>query len=118
MRRLTKAQPIGGASLCSFCSSAAYSGGSASGMVAINWATFMIGPLSPPSAAAKRDALRARSSAPPSSRAPAIARRDAADIGADARIARGAGGEAVLFAVGFFFVRRITPSASCRESSA
>src|SRR5262249_23407493 len=26
MRRLTKAQPIGGASLCSFCSSAAYSG--------------------------------------------------------------------------------------------
>ena len=45
MRRLTKAQPIGGASLCSLVSSAAYSGGSASGMVAISWATFMIGPF-------------------------------------------------------------------------
>src|SRR6202043_516454 len=34
-----------------------------------------------------------------------VARRHAANIGADPRIARGAGGEAVLFAVGFFFVR-------------
>ena len=33
MRRFTNAQPMGGASLCSFISSAAYSGGKASGMV-------------------------------------------------------------------------------------
>ena len=36
---------------------------------------------------------------------PGIARRDAADIGADARVARRAGREAVFFAVGFFAVR-------------
>ena len=52
MRRLTNAQPIGGASLCSLVSSVTYSGGSASGMVASSCATFMIGPFSPPSAAA------------------------------------------------------------------
>ena len=61
MRRLTKAQPMGGASLCSFVSSAAYSGGSASGMVAISCATFMIGPLRPPSAAASSMAFLPRS---------------------------------------------------------
>ena len=54
MRRLTKAQPMGGASLCSLVSSIAYSAGSASGMVASNWATFMIGPFRPPSAARVR----------------------------------------------------------------
>ena len=63
MRRLTKAQPIGGASLCSFCSSSTYSGGSRSGMVAISCATFMIGPFSPPSAAARSAAFLPRSSA-------------------------------------------------------
>ncbi len=57
MRRLTKAQPIGGASLCSFCNSAAYSGGSRSGMVAINCATFISGPLSRPSADDERGRL-------------------------------------------------------------
>ena len=72
MRRFTKAQPIGGAWLCSFCSSVTYSGGKASGMVANSWATFMIGPLSPPSAAASSAALRERSSPRPNSRAPAM----------------------------------------------
>ena len=98
MRRLTKAQPIGGAWLCSFVSSAAYSGGSASGMVAISCATFMIGPLSPPSAAASADgiagAVELRAEQPRARHA----RRHAADVGADARVARGAGGEAVFFA--------------------
>ena len=100
MRRLTKAQPIGGAWLCSLVSSAAYSGGSASGMVAISCATFMIGPLRPPSAAASSIAFLPRSSVEPEKARAGDARRDAAHIGADARIARGAGGEAVLFAVG------------------
>ena len=68
MRRFTNGQPIGGASLCSFCSSSTYSGGSKSGMVAISWATFMIGPFSPPSAAANSEAFRPRSSARPKSR--------------------------------------------------
>ena len=72
MRRLTKAQPIGGASLCSFISSAAYSGGSASGMVAMSCATFMIGPLRPPSAAASSMAFLPRSSLRPNNRAPAM----------------------------------------------
>ena len=71
MRRLTKAQPIGGAWLCSLISSLAYSGGSASGMVASSCATFMIGPFSPPSAAASSSALAARSSGTPKKRAPA-----------------------------------------------
>ncbi len=61
IRRLTKAQPIGGASLCSFGSSAAYSGGSRSGTVAINCATFINGPLSRPSAADSALASPARS---------------------------------------------------------
>ena len=59
MRRLTKPQPMGGAWLCSLASSAAYSGGSASGMVEMSCATFMIGPLRPPSAAASSMALAA-----------------------------------------------------------
>ena len=57
MRRLTNAAPMGGASLCSFCSSAAYSGGTRSGMVASSCATFMIGPFRPPSACASAAAL-------------------------------------------------------------
>ena len=55
MRRFTNGQPIGGASLWSFCNSSTYSGGSRSGMVAISCATFMIGPFSPPSAAASSE---------------------------------------------------------------
>ena len=72
MRRLTKAQPMGGAWLCSLISSLAYSGGSASGMVASSCATFMIGPLRPPSAAASASALPARSDGRPSTRWPAM----------------------------------------------
>ena len=72
MRRLTKAQPIGGAWLCSLISSAAYSGGSASGMVAMSCATFMIGPLRPPSAAASSVAFWPRSRVRPKNRAPAM----------------------------------------------
>jgi len=63
---------MGGASLCSLASSAAYSGGSASGIVAINWATFMIGPLRPPSAAASSLAFLPRSSVSPKKRVAAI----------------------------------------------
>ena len=66
MRRLTNAQPIGGAWLCSFISSEAYSGGTASGMVASSCATFMIGPFRPPSASASAKALPARSGVRPS----------------------------------------------------
>ena len=99
MRRLTKAQPIGGASLCSFCNSAAYSGGSRSGTVAINCATFISGPLSRPSADDSALASPARSRLAAEQPPPGIARRNAADIGADAGIARGAGGEAVSLRV-------------------
>ena len=63
---------MGGAWLCSLVSSAAYSGGSASGMVAISCATFMIGPLRPPSAAASAMAFLPRSSVMPRKRAPAM----------------------------------------------
>ena len=90
---------MGGASLCSFCSSAAYSGGSRSGMVAMSCATFIIGPFEPAERGGKLDGLPARSRSQPSSRDAGDARRDAAHFGADPRIARGAGGEAVLFAV-------------------
>ena len=75
MRRLTKAAPIGGASDCSFCSSAAYSAGKASGMVAMSWATFMIGPLRPPSARVSAAALPAPRSFAPMSRPPRCAPR-------------------------------------------
>ena len=99
MRRLTKAQPMGGASLCSFCSSAAYSGGNRSGMVAINWATFISGPFEPPERRRQRarvaGAVGLAAEQPPAG----IARRHAADIGADPRITRGAGGQTVLLAV-------------------
>ncbi len=98
--RRTNGQPIGGASFCNFISSEAYSGGSASGMVARSCATFMIGPFRPPSAAASWIAFWPRSSAKPKSRAPAIFAATPADIAADARIARGAGGEAVAFVIG------------------
>ena len=72
MRRLTKAAPMGGASLCSFCSSAAYSGGTRSGMVASSCATFMIGPFRPPSACASAAALEASCPSRLNSRAPAM----------------------------------------------
>jgi len=71
MRRLTKAQPIGGASLCSLASSAAYSGGNRSGMVAMSWATFISGPLRLPSALASAEASPARFGVPPRIRRPA-----------------------------------------------
>jgi hypothetical protein len=58
-------------------------------------------PLEPPQRRRQRarlaGAIRLAAEQPPAG----IARRHAADIGADPRIARGAGGEAVLFAVGF-----------------
>ena len=71
MRRRTNAGPIGGACDCSWDSSCAYSAGSASGMVAISCATFMIGPLRPPSAAARAAAFLESSAPKPSSRWPA-----------------------------------------------
>src|SRR5262249_17227733 len=92
MRRLTKAQPMGGASLCSFISSAAYSGGSASGMVAKGWPTFMIGPLRPPSAAASSRAFFPRSRPSPTSPAPRL-RPPTPPILAAARAERAAGAE-------------------------
>ena len=100
MRRFTNAQPIGGASLCSLVSSVAYSAGSASGMVASNCATFMIGPFSPPSASASSAALRARSSGSPKHAVGRDPGRHPADIGADAGIACRARREAVSFLVG------------------
>ncbi len=72
MRRLTKAQPMGGAWLCSFISSLAYSGGKASGMVASSCATFIIGPLRPPSAAVSAMALPARCPCAPTRRWPTM----------------------------------------------
>ena len=68
-------------------------------MVAISCATFIIGPLSPPSAAAAPPHCR-RGRAAAEQPLAGDPRRDAADIGADPRIARGAGGEPVFFAVG------------------
>ena len=72
MRRRTNGQPIGGAWLWSWPSSAAYSAGSASGMVASSCATFMIGPFSPPSAAASAAASLSRSGSSPNRRRPAM----------------------------------------------
>ena len=72
MRRLTKAQPIGGALAWSCASSAAYSRGRASGMVDMSCATFMSGPFSPPSARRSSSAWRWRSAVRPSTRPPAI----------------------------------------------
>ena len=71
MRRLTKVQPIGGALACSATSSPAYSCGSALGMVARSCATFISGPLMPPSADLQIGGMarpvdrRCRDSAPP-----------------------------------------------------
>ena len=60
-------------------------------------ATFMIGPLRPPSAAASSHGVLAAVEVEPEQPRAGDARRHAAHIGADARIARGAGGEAVGF---------------------
>ena len=65
MRRFTKAQPIAGALACSCASSRAYSGGSASGMVASSCAAFISGPFSPPSALFSSAACLSRSSVQP-----------------------------------------------------
>ena len=72
MRRRTNAGPMGGACDCSWDSSCAYSAGSASGMVASSCATFMIGPLRPPSAAVSAMALPARLGVRPRKRSPAM----------------------------------------------
>ena len=71
MRRRTNAGPIGGACDCSWESSCAYSAGSASGMVASSCATFMIGPLRPPRAAASAAAFFGSSPSMPKRRWPA-----------------------------------------------
>src|SRR5262249_35401184 len=74
MRRLTNGQPIGGAFDCSWISSETYSFGSASGMVESSCATFISGPLRPPSAAVSSRAWRARSIDMPNTRsAPSLA---------------------------------------------
>ena len=72
IRRRTKGLPIGGALFWSWASSAAYSAGKASGMVAIIWATFMSGPLRPPRAVRSSAAWLERSSVPPPMRRPAM----------------------------------------------
>ena len=61
---------MGGALDCNWRSSSAYSGGSASGMVARIWAAFMSGPLRPPSAAFNSAEWRPWSRSRPSMRAP------------------------------------------------
>ena len=71
MRRRTKGLLIGGALLCSWASSAAYSAGRASGMVAISCATFINGPFRPPNASFSSTALEP-SSGRPIRRAPAM----------------------------------------------
>ena len=71
IRLRTKGQPIEGAFDCNCLSSAAYSAGRASGMVANSWATFMRGPLRPPSASFKSSACRVRSKSIPKYRSPA-----------------------------------------------
>ncbi len=68
-------------------------------MVASSCATFMIGPFSPPRAAARLAASRSRSRIKTEQPAGGDAGGDAADIGADAAIALGAGGEAIAFLV-------------------
>ena len=68
-------------------------------MVAISWATFIIGPLSPPSAAASAAAPRARSRSHAEEPVGGDAGGDAAHIGADPGVAGGAGGEPVCFSI-------------------
>ena len=96
MRRRTNGLPIGGALLCSCASSAAYSAGSASGMVAISWATFISGPFSPPSASLQLGGVATRRADGPSSRAPAIRAAWHADGAADLGVAADPRAEAVL----------------------
>ena len=89
MRRRTNAGPIGGACDCSCDSSCAYSAGSASGMVAISCATFMIGPLRPPSAAARAAAFFGIVGAEAEQPLARDARCHRPDVGADPDVARG-----------------------------
>ena len=88
MRRRTNAGPIGGACDCSWASSSAYSAGSASGMVAISCATFMIGPLRPPSAAASAAAFLAVVGIEAEQALARDPRRHRTDVGADLDVAR------------------------------
>ena len=99
MRRRTNAGPMGGACDCSCDSSCAYSAGSASGMVASSCATFMIGPLRPPSAAASAAALLASSPLDAEQPLAGDPGGHRADIGADAHVARRPRGEPVLLLV-------------------
>ena len=68
--------------------SRAYSGGSASGMVESSCATFIKGPLRPPSAAARSAALRALSCSMPKRRPPAMRAATAPTLVPRARSAR------------------------------
>ena len=72
MRRRTNGQPIGGALDCSVASSSANSGGSRSGTVASNCATFITGPLRPPSTVFSSSAALALSISRPSIRLTAV----------------------------------------------
>ena len=108
MRRLTKAQPIGGASLCSFCSSVRIFGRQQVGngrhqLGDLHQRTFKIAESRGERGGFAGAIGRAAEQAPA-----AIARRDAADIGADTGISRGAGGEAVFFAVGHQSINAVT----------
>ena len=69
--------------------------------VARSCATFMIGPLRPPSACGERRGVRGVLPVPAEQASARHAGRHPADIGADAGIAGRAGGKAVRFAVGF-----------------
>ena len=86
MRRRTNGRPSAAHCSAAGRAPAAYSAGSASGIVAISWATFISGPLRPPSASLGRRAWPRRA-AGPSSRAPAIRAAWHADGPANLRIA-------------------------------
>ena len=65
MRRLTKPQPIAGACDWRAPSASAYSPGKPPGTVASSCATFISGPLRPPSARLSSAAFRSRSAGRP-----------------------------------------------------
>ena len=105
--------PMGGASLCSFWSSAAYSGGIRSGMVARSCATFMIGPLRPPSACGERRRVRGVLPVAAEQASAGHAGRHAAHIGSDAGVAAPRGRKAVRFAIGFGHRSKAPQDLSC-----
>ena len=79
---------MGGACDCSWESSCAYSAGNASGMVASSCATFMIGPLRPPKAAASAAAFFGSSPPMPKQALARNAGCHRADIAAHPHVAR------------------------------